>query len=66
MARAAARPSPSPGEVSWVGNGTQTDRGLDVASGDNGYLRIPLVVSSTSDAPTGTTTYPDGTLWVKY
>jgi hypothetical protein len=29
-------------------------------------MRIPLIVSSTSDAPTGTTTYPDGTLWVKY
>lgn len=66
VARAAARPSPDPGELSWVGNGTQVDRGLDVATGDNGYMRIPLIVSSTSDAPTGTTTYPDGTLWVKY
>lgn len=66
VARASARPSPDPGELSWVGDGTQVDRGLDVATGDNGYMRVPLVVYGTTDAPSGTTTYPDGTLWVKY
>ncbi len=66
LIRSAKRPSPTPGQVTWVGDGTQVDRGLEVATGANDYLRIPMVVSSTSDAPTGTTTYPNGTLWVKY
>ena len=63
--RSNIRPEGLPGEVSWVGDGTAAARGLDVYSGDHGYLRIPTVIVSTDTAPVGLTNHPDGTLWIQ-
>lgn len=65
--RSAKRGSPAVGEVGWVNtDGSDPQRGLDVYTGDQGYVRIPLIVTSTQEAPGTATTWPDGTLWVRY
>ena len=68
--RLSKRPAPAEGEISYIGASPSASRGLSVHTGSNGqsqptYLRVPTVIVSTSDAPTSSLSYPDGTLWIK-